>query len=154
MLKAQEEGKPLLTWTFSSTGARQCISLGFHRKSSMKNDPFRLAEDKRQVFWAYYSVDKNLSLNLGYSSVLQDYDIDVEFFSCSSDPGIRPWDQAALAMIEVSRLQGLVYERLYSLQALNSSAETKANVVDDLSSRLEKWHQEWSTVSDSCLINP
>lgn len=71
MLKAQEEGKPLLTWTFASTGARQVLSLGYHRKSTMKNDSFEVAEDKRQVFWSFYMVDKNLALNMGYSPTIQ-----------------------------------------------------------------------------------
>lgn len=147
MLKAQEEGKPLLTWTFVATGARQVVSLGYHRKNSMKNDPPELAEDKRQVFWTYYMVDKNLSLNMGYSPTIQDYDVDVDYFQCSPDPGIAPWDKAALAMIEMSRLQGLIYERLYSLQALHTSHEAKSQVINDLSPRLQRWHQEWSQVS-------
>ena len=136
----------MLTWTFVSTGARQVISLGYHRESSLKNDTAEVANDKRQVFWTYYIVDKNLSLNMGYSSTMQDYDIDVGYFPLSNNPGIRPWDQAALAMVDISRLQGLIYERLYSLQALNASPEAKFQVINDLSPRLEKWHQEWSQV--------
>lgn len=146
MLKAQEEGKPLLTWTFATTGARQIISLGYHRRSSMKNDSFEVAEDKRWIFWTFYMVDKNLSLNMGYSPAIQDYDVDVEYYQCSLDPGVAPWDKAALAMVEISRLQGLIYERLYSLQALNSSPEAKARIIDDLYPQLQKWHHEWSQV--------
>jgi len=146
MLKAQEEGKPLLTWTFVSTGARQAISLGYHRESSLKNDSAEVANDKRLVFWTYYIVDKNLSFSMGYSSTMQDYDIDIGYFTLSSDPGARPWDKATLAMIEISRLQGLIYERLYSLQALNATPEAKFQVINDLSPRLAKWHREWSQV--------
>ena len=148
MLKAQEEGKPLLTWTFVSAGARQAISLGYHRESSLKNDTAQVAYDKRQVFWTYYIVDKNLSLSMGYASTIQDYDIDVGYFPLSTNPGVRPWDQAALAMVDISRLQGLIYERLYSLQALNASPEAKFQVINDLSPRLEKWHEEWSQVAE------
>lgn len=146
MLKAQEEGKPLLTWNFASAGSRHCISLGYHRKSSMKNDSFEVAEDKRQVFWSFYMVDKNLSLNMGYNPTIQDYDVDVEYFQCSMDPGVAPWDKAALAMIELSRLQGLIFERLYSLQALSLSAENKNRVIDELYPQLQNWHREWSQV--------
>lgn len=152
MLKAQEEGKPLLTWTFASTGSRQCISLGYHRRSSMRNDSFEVAEDKRQIFWAFYMVDKNLSLNMGYSPTIQDYDVDVEYFQCSTDPGVAPWDKAALAMAEMSRLQGLIFERLYSLQALRSSPEAKARVIDELYPQLQKWHLEWSQVITIMLV--
>lgn len=112
----------------------------------MKNDSFEVAEDKRQIFWSIYQVDKNLSLNMGYSSTIQDYDVDVEYFQSSPDPGVAPWDKAALAMIEMSRLQGLIFERLYSLQALSSPAEDKARVIDELYPQLQKWHLEWSQV--------
>lgn len=147
MFKSQEEGKPLLTWTFASTGARQAISLGYHREGSLKNDTPEIANSKRQIFWTYYMVDKNLSLNMGYSSTMQDCDIDVGYFNISPDPGIRPWDQAALAVVEISRLQGLIYEKLYSLQALSTTPEEKFQVISDLSPRLEQWHRDWSQVS-------
>lgn len=151
MLKAQDEGKPLLTWTFVSAGARQVVSLGYHRESSLKNDPFEVAEEKRQVFWNIYAVDKNLSLNMGYSSTLQDFDIDVQYFTLSSDPGIRVWDRATLAMVEISRLQGQIYDRLYSHQALTASPEAKFLAINNLSPQLEKWHRDWSQVR-SCYL--
>jgi len=147
MMKAQEEGKLLLCWTLISSGARQVLTLGYHRKLSMRNDPPELAEEKRQVFWAMYTMDKNLALTLGYSPTIQDYDIDVELFGLSPDPGVAAWDKAFIATIELSRLQGLIYERLYSLQALNATATAKAQNVDDLAHRLERWHTEFSPVS-------
>ena len=101
MMKAQDEGKPLLAWMFCSTGVRHIVSLGFHREASLRLDPHEVAEDKRQIFWTFYMADKNLSLTLGYNSTLQDNDIDVAYFRCSSDPGIRPWDKAAFAMIDI-----------------------------------------------------
>ncbi|KAK5088597.1 hypothetical protein LTR05_002817 [Lithohypha guttulata] len=154
MLKAQEEGKPLLAWTFASTGCRQVLNLGYHRKASLRNDPVGLAEDKRQVFWTFYMVDKNLSLNMGYSSTLQDNDIDAEYFCCSSDPGIAPWDKAALAMVEISRLQGLIYEKLYSRQALETSPEVKAQVINELSPQLQRWYEQWIKVDSSSSYLP
>ncbi|KAK5941231.1 hypothetical protein PMZ80_006508 [Knufia obscura] len=154
MLKAQEEGKPLLTWTFVSAGARQATSLGYHRESSLKNDSPEVANEKRLVFWTYYIVDKNVSCSIGYSSTLQDYDIDIKYFTISSDPGIRPWDKAMLAMVEIARLQGLIYERLYSQQALNATSEAKFQVINDLSPRLIKWHREWSQVGGESAYLP
>lgn len=113
----------------------------------MKNDPFDIAEDKRQVFWSYYIVDKNLSLNMGYASTIQDYDIDTEYFQISTDPGVAPWDEAALAMVEFSRVQGLIYEKLYSLRALRMSGDDRSAAVHDLSCQLQIWHQEWTQVN-------
>lgn len=154
MLKAQEEGKPLLTWTLSCTAARHILTLGYHRKASMVKDGHELAEDKRQVFWTVYMVDKNLSLNLGYTSIIQDYDIDVEYFEISPDPGIAPWDKAALAMVDISRLQGLIYEKLYSRQALDASPNTKAAIVNDIAPRLQKWQHDWKQVNSASAYLP
>ena len=59
-------------------------------------------------------LDKNLSLNLGRGSNFNDSDIDAEFFTPSTHPQQRPWDLMSLDTILFARLQGQVYERLYS----------------------------------------
>lgn len=144
---AQEEGRPSLCWTLCSSAARQVMSMGYHRKASLRNDPPDLADDKRAVFWGLYAIDKNLSLTLGFSPTIQDYDVDAEMFSISSDPKVAVWDKASIAIVDLCRIQGLIYQHLYSLQALNTAAETKAQSAHDLSQRLEKWYVDFSAVS-------
>ncbi|KAI4849735.1 hypothetical protein E4T44_03164 [Aureobasidium sp. EXF-8845] len=135
-IKAQEECKLSLSWTFLSAAATMCHTLGFHRKSSLAHEDQESADIKRHLFWQLYMLDKNLSLNLGRGSNFPDSDIDAEFFTPSSNPAQRPWDIMSLATILFARLQGQVYDKLYSASAIESSPEERNRVVDELSSQV------------------
>ncbi|KAI4743747.1 hypothetical protein E4T50_05859 [Aureobasidium sp. EXF-12298] len=135
-IKAQEECKLSLSWTFLSAAATMCHTLGFHRKSSLAHEDRESADIKRHMFWQLYMLDKNLSLNLGRGSNFPDSDIDAEFFTPSSNPAQRPWDLMSLATILFARLQGQVYDKLYSASAIESSIEERVRTVDELSSQV------------------
>jgi hypothetical protein len=135
-IKAQEECKLSLSWTFLSAASTMLHTLGIHRKSSLAHEDIATADVKRHLFWQLYMMDKNLSLNLGRGTNFQDSDIDAEFFAPSSNPAQRPWDLMALATIMFARLQGQVYEKLYSASALESSFEHRTKAIDELSSQL------------------
>jgi hypothetical protein len=146
-MKAQEESRPSLCWTFVSAGARLCQTLGYHREAVVSQDPPRLAEAKRHAFWMLYMIDKTLSLNLGRPSCFPDYDIDVGIFTPNADPRFRPWDHAFIAFIEFSKLQGRIYDDLYSSRAQRGSPEKRSEVVEELSKEFYKWHLEFKKVS-------
>ncbi|KAI4850065.1 hypothetical protein E4T44_02967 [Aureobasidium sp. EXF-8845] len=135
-IKAQEECKLSLSWTFLSAAATMCHTLGFHRKSSLAHEDQESADIKRHLFWQLYMLDKNLSLNLGRGSNFPDSDIDAEFFTPSTNSAQRPWDIMSLATILFARLQGQVYDKLYSASAIESSPEERSRVVDELSSQV------------------
>ncbi|KAG9664742.1 putative C6 transcription factor, partial [Aureobasidium melanogenum] len=135
-IKAQEECKLSLSWTFLSAAATMCHTLGFHRKSSLAHEDQESADIKRHLFWQLYMLDKNLSLNLGRGSNFPDADIDAEFYTPSTNPAQRPWDLMSLATILFAKLQGQVYDKLYSASAMNSSLEERSRVVDELSSQV------------------
>ncbi|KAG9857421.1 putative C6 transcription factor, partial [Aureobasidium melanogenum] len=135
-IKAQEECKLSLSWTFLSAAATMCHTLGFHRKSSLAHEDQETADIKRHLFWQLYMLDKNLSLNLGRGSNFPDADIDAEFYTPSTNPAQRPWDLMSLATILFAKLQGQVYDKLYSASAMNSSLEERSRVVDELSSQV------------------
>ncbi|KAH0382968.1 putative C6 transcription factor, partial [Aureobasidium melanogenum] len=105
-IKAQEECKLSLSWTFLSAAATMCHTLGFHRKSSLAHEDQESADIKRHLFWQLYMLDKNLSLNLGRGSNFPDADIDAEFYTPSTNPAQRPWDLMSLATILFAKLQG------------------------------------------------
>jgi hypothetical protein len=145
-MKAQEESRPSLCWTFVAAAARLCQILGYHRETVVARDPPMLAEVKRHAFWMLYMMDKTLSLNLGRISCFPDYDIDVRLFAESLDPRFRPWDQAFLAFIEFSKLQGKIYDQLYSSGAQKQSPETRSKAVEELSSMFSIWHAKFKEV--------
>ncbi|KAH8762821.1 fungal-specific transcription factor domain-containing protein [Hyaloscypha finlandica] len=139
-MKAQADARPALCWTVVSTGARLCQSLGYHRESEVARGPPEFADAKRHVFWMLYMIDKIMSLNLGRASSFPDYDIDVEIFVLNRDLSFCAWDMVLVAFIELCKLQGQMYDELYSARARRQSPEIRSSIVDERASSLFAWH--------------
>jgi len=139
-MKAQADARPALCWTLVSSGARLCQSLGYHRESEVSRGPPELANSKRHVFWMLYMIDKIMSLNLGRASSFPDYDIDVEVFALNQDPRFYAWDKVLVAFIELCKLQGQMYDELYSARARRQSHDIRARIIEERASGLYAWH--------------
>ncbi|OJJ50225.1 hypothetical protein ASPZODRAFT_58444 [Penicilliopsis zonata CBS 506.65] len=136
VIKSQEESNLQLCWTYLSVAFNMCQSMGYHRHVTLKQDSLALAEAKRHVFWSLYTIDKNVSLNLGLTSHFQDHDIDAEFFTPSEDPKQCPWDLMTLVTIKFSTIQGQVYDQLYSVAAAKAPPASTAASIEKLSAAL------------------
>ncbi|KAF2136053.1 uncharacterized protein K452DRAFT_148698 [Aplosporella prunicola CBS 121167] len=134
--RAQEKAKLSLCWTYLAAAHTLCQTMGIHRKSFLQNDPHPVAEAKRHAFWFLYLMEKNLSLNTGRTSSFQDYDIDCELFSISKNPKQAPWDILNLASVGFARIQGKVYDQLYSASAVTQHPTKKASIVEQLATEL------------------
>ncbi|KAK0119300.1 hypothetical protein ONS95_008147 [Cadophora gregata] len=145
-LKAQEDSRPALCWTFVSTGARLCQILGYHREAVIARDPPKLAEAKRHVFWMLYMIDKTLSLNLGHTSNFPSHDIDVNMYSPSENPKVAPWNRVMILFAEFSKLQGRLYDELYSVRARREMADARARTIEELVTCFYKWHAEFKQI--------
>ncbi|KAL1615714.1 hypothetical protein SLS54_008844 [Diplodia seriata] len=132
-----------------SAGHAMCQTLGYHRASHLKNDNFETAEVKRHSFWTLYMLDKNLSLCLGRKSNFQDDDIDVEFYKVSPNVRFRAWDEIAHASIRFARVQGEVYDRLYSIGASKASSEQRLLAVEELTQRMVDLRNELVAIDAS-----
>ena len=93
-----------------------------------------------------YMMEKNLVLNFGRPSSFHDDDIDVDLFSPSDDPRVRPWDLLILGWVEFSVLQGRIYDRLYSVRGLNARQEKRLEMMEDLAEQLHDWRDRFSKV--------
>ncbi|CAI7638861.1 unnamed protein product [Penicillium bialowiezense] len=138
VLKAQDEANPLAGCHLLSTAVRHCQMLGYHRESAYKNPKDEDASNKRRIFWTIYVFDKTMSLLLGRASYLQDFDIDVKTPSASSDPALRPWDEAFYWMIKLSEVQGNTYNKLYSPAAIKHSSSERLNDIRNLRTAIEE----------------
>ncbi|KAG4429451.1 hypothetical protein IFR05_015062 [Cadophora sp. M221] len=145
-LKAQEDSRPALCWTFVSTGARLCQILGYHREAVISRDPPKLAEAKRHVFWMLYMIDKTLSLNLGHTSNFPSHDIDVEMYSASDNPQVAPWNRVMISFAEFSKLQGRLYDELYSVRARQERAEVRSRTIEELVTCFYAWHVDFKEI--------
>ena len=88
------------------------------------------------MFWSLYTIDKNISLNLGFTSHFQDHDIDADLFSPSNDPRLCPWDLMSLVTIEFAAIQGRVFDQLYSISATKGTNERRMTAINQLSADL------------------
>lgn len=112
-----KSSKSSAAWSLVTTALNMCVSAGYHRASTKKDETLLLKRQKSWIFWSLYSVEKGLSLRLGRSSSVSDYDItlplpDLEQADC------RPYYSCSIRWIKLSSIQGRVYKMLYSPAAL------------------------------------
>ncbi|THZ62328.1 hypothetical protein D6C85_09298 [Aureobasidium pullulans] len=124
-------------WIMTSSAARLCQSLGWHRLTPERCGGDEKYHRKAVLFWSVYFIDKSLSLRLGRASAMQDYDI-----STSLKDLCGVWDRQegghhkmfagwVELSIEMASLQGVIYDRLYSPGSTKSLSE-RQKVGQDL----------------------
>ncbi|KAL4808623.1 fungal-specific transcription factor domain-containing protein [Aspergillus unguis] len=136
IVKAQEESDIQRCWTYLSLAFNMCQTMGLHRNATSLSDPIPIAECKRHAFWSLYTIDKNVSLNIGVTSHFQDHDIDAELYTPSADERQRSWDLINLITAEFAAIQGKVYDQLYSISATRASEQERLNRIQVLSMEL------------------
>ncbi|PIG84026.1 fungal specific transcription factor domain protein [Aspergillus arachidicola] len=135
-IHAIEISKPSLALALTSTAFRLCQTLGYHRASSMENDSYTMKQNKRRLFWSVYVTEKALSLRLGRASSIQDYDISLPTtFELLGD--FEPWRTIYPLWINLARIQGKVYEMLYSPAALCKPADERASYARQLAAEMQ-----------------
>ncbi|KEY63914.1 hypothetical protein S7711_10233 [Stachybotrys chartarum IBT 7711] len=149
MVHAQSKTRFNLEWSLTSTAARHCLSMGYHREERVSQLQPLEAERARRLFWHVYLFDKNLSSRLGRTSIIQDYDVDLSLCTVSEDPGREPWDSAFNSFVELSRIQGQIYESLYSAATRDLDVVERSQRVSRLESRLNQWYDTWSCIDVS-----
>ncbi|KAG5297629.1 fungal specific transcription factor domain-containing protein [Histoplasma ohiense] len=136
---ATEACKPSLCWTFTSAAARMCQSLGYHHSVSGPGVSDEEAYLKKSLFWFIYVLDKDLTLLLGRSSTLQDYDISLEFPGPPKDPKFGPWFSMYSVWVTYAKVAAQIFENLYSVRALSESAEVRTERTCHLALEVENW---------------
>ncbi|KKZ62349.1 hypothetical protein EMCG_03235 [[Emmonsia] crescens] len=136
---ATETSKPSLCWTFVSAAARMCQSLGYHHTVSGPGVSDEEVYLKKSLFWFIYVLDKDLTLSLGRSSTLQDYDISLGFPSPPADPKFSPWFSMYSVWVTYAKIAAQIFENLYSVRALSESAELRTEKACDLAMEVEEW---------------
>jgi hypothetical protein len=125
-----------VSWKLKSVALTLAQTLGWHRAQSVKDDDKETRVRKEKMFYFLYVLDKGLSLRLGRAGFFQDYDIDLPYPELGDDALGRTCTEEYRLFIQVARVQGLIYEQLYSPGALREDAETRSQraqiLVDQL----------------------
>ncbi|GAB7351867.1 hypothetical protein MBLNU459_g2419t1 [Dothideomycetes sp. NU459] len=134
--------RPQLAWRFVSISARLCLDLGLHRHKTNHQDP----DDniKKILFWYTYSFDRGLSLNFGRTPTFSDHDISIEYPAIQS-PDTSTYD-LHIIWLDLARIQGRIYQKLYSAQGQNGSQEQKTQSARSLFAELDALRQRCSTL--------
>ena len=131
--QAAELSRPSMAWMYVTTAAQLCLTLGYHRKSLTHEDDLA----KRRIFWFVYVLERDISLQLGRSSQIQDDDINTPKPEPSMDAGRRPWDILVLRCIESAKIEGRIYRDLFCAAALDKPSAVRAQRARTLASDLE-----------------
>ncbi|GAB1197229.1 hypothetical protein APSETT444_006520 [Aspergillus pseudonomiae] len=130
-IKAQDEAKPLLCCTFISAAATHCQMLGCHREITYRSDKTGNSENMRRLFWTTYLFEKHMSLYFGRASSMQDFDIDAQYPAITTDPAVRPWDESFVMGIRLAKIQGEIYDKLYSAEGSKSSYSERTRRIHE-----------------------
>jgi hypothetical protein len=127
----------------TAAAGRMAYSIGLHQKL----DDFGLGEaeinQRRNVFWIVYIMDKVLALRLGQPGVMNDDDIGVDLprehkkFSYYPD-GSRAYD-IFRCQVQLAKLESRVYTELYSAKAHKRPALERLRSVGQLDKDLQDW---------------
>ncbi|KAL4903369.1 hypothetical protein BDW74DRAFT_186052 [Aspergillus multicolor] len=132
---AIEISKPSFALTLTSTASRLCQELGFHQMPSIENVDPKEKQRRLTLFWSIYCMDRALALRLGRAATIPDYDIDVPMLF--EAPSADILKSAHLLWIELARIQGLVYQHLYSPAALRQEEVSRVVEARRLAAEME-----------------
>jgi hypothetical protein len=145
-LCAIELSRPALTWGLLSQAARSAQALGLHRRGKPQpGTSRRQVEERKNLFWCIYVLDKQMSLLFGRSACLPDYDCDVEL---PTDDGSNVFYKNTIAEIAMARIQSAIYVRLYSAQAAAQSQHDLEIAILELDREVDAWWEEHGEITD------
>lgn len=93
------------------------------------------------MFWFTYTLDKSLSLRLGHSSILQDFDITLDLPDLSADSQMSMWDTLYHHWVKIGHFQGRIYEELYSPRALSEAESDRTRKAKSIIGDMQLWYQ-------------
>lgn len=113
-----------MAWTFISTAAELCQTLGYHRLRLPRENDQPLRASQERLFWIVYKVEKALALRLGRSSHIRDTEITL------------PFDPEEPRSTKLARIQGKVYDQLYSPVGLSRLDDERGYMAEALAREL------------------
>ncbi|KAI0428421.1 fungal-specific transcription factor domain-containing protein [Xylaria sp. FL1042] len=123
---AIESSKATLAWTYISSAANLCQTLGFHRLTTSGQNDSPLQDSRATLFWLVFLLEKSLSLRLGRPSNMRDAEVTTPL---PSEPSIRRCAQTSM-------IQGKIYDQLYSPAGLARSDMERGAMAQTLASEL------------------
>ncbi len=143
---AAEDLEPALI--LIGTAIRLAHRLGLHTRKSSEQCSTTLALQMNRVFWIAYILDRDISLQLRLAPVQLDSDIDLDLPPLEATDDLAGFIFAVdghtkinyfRARVELARIQGNVYDCVYSASAQNWSSEQKSQKATHIIQMLDDW---------------
>ncbi|KAL4894291.1 fungal-specific transcription factor domain-containing protein [Aspergillus ambiguus] len=98
-------------WYLIGFAMRTCIHLGMYLSRREVDHPPSSIQKRRKLFWTVYSLERNISIALGYPASLPDRLIDVELPTLmhEDDHGLRQ----AILMFQLRRIESRIHHSIY-----------------------------------------
>lgn len=124
--------------------------LGLHRKLGANYLDHSEAKERERAFWITYVLDRDTSLRTRGPCLIQDHDLDMEvptFEGTGTEDMVgilvgsdgRSWFNFFRCRVSLARIQGLVYDWVFSLQAERLSASEKYENMNRIATMLREW---------------
>ena len=139
----QTTSSPHSAYILTSTAVRLSHSLGLDQPC----DDFRISpaelEQRLNVFWIVYMMDKGICLRYGRPSTINDEDIAVDLPRWESDidrcRSGRGKFYAFPSLARLDLLESKVHSELYSARSRSKSDEEKLTCIGKLNAELQDW---------------
>ncbi|KAI8630759.1 fungal-specific transcription factor domain-containing protein [Xylariaceae sp. FL1651] len=150
-------GLVMLFWTAENlepaliliaSALRLAHRLGLHTRQSSKHLSPTLALQRSRVFWMAYILDRDISLQSRLAPIQLDSDIDLDMPPDEAEEDLAGFVFAAdghtkmnyfRARVELARIQGKVYDCVYSASTQNLSPEKRAQNATRITHMLDDW---------------
>ena len=129
---------------------RLAQTMGLHRKNQDQTLTEAEIEERKNVFWIAYSIDRDISLRTGQPPAQDDDDMDVDLptgrtlYGSQVAPLNRNGNELDTfnffsAQIGLAIIQGQIYKKLYSVKGTHQSEVQQLVAVQELDSMLADW---------------
>ncbi|KAJ5550220.1 Transcription factor [Penicillium sp. DV-2018c] len=98
-------------WYLIGFAMRTCIHLGLYLSRGEADLPPAVIQKRRQLFWTVYSLERNISIALGYPVSLPDRLIDVEMPTVTQEDDHKL--QQVIHLFQLRRIESRIHHSLY-----------------------------------------
>ncbi|TVY25243.1 putative transcriptional regulatory protein [Lachnellula hyalina] len=134
---------PQPAYTLTCAAGNLANTLGLHRRLDCVGLAAEELEQRRNVFWVFYLMEKAISHNLGRPSVITDDDIAIDL--PPKKPGLIQSPSGAKVhdifqdQITLAIIKSRIYTELYSASSQTKSESDRMKVLAKLDNHLQRW---------------
>lgn len=135
--------EPENVYILSATASRLAYAMGLHHKLGGFGLSQQDVQQRYNVFWIVYVMDKTIALRFGHPSIMRDDDIGIDLphqdTLCEEDSdGLKRFNMFRYHA-ELAQLESRVYSELYSVRARSKPTSNRLAAVGELDKALQEW---------------